>query len=125
MWTGVSPWLEDFAAASDHAALDEWVFDRALEVLAGNVTDEEAASPMWRTEASEKEALEGDRVVFLLHLLGLDSAGHAHKPHGEAYAANVRVVDAGVRRLAAAFKERFGDDDTAFVFTADHGMSSR
>ena len=39
------------------------------------------------------------------------------------------VVDDGVRRLSAAFKERFGSDEkdggTAFVFTADHGMSSR
>ena len=36
--------LEDFAAASDHAALDEWVFDRAIEVLDGNITEEEAAA---------------------------------------------------------------------------------
>ena len=119
--------LEDFAASNDHAALDEWVFDRAIEVLRGNVTEEEAANGA--TVELERAALEGDRVVFLLHLLGLDSAGHAHKPFGEAYAKNVRVVDDGVRRLSAAFKERFGSDEkdggTAFVFTADHGMSSR
>ena len=34
--------LEDFAASNDHAALDEWVFDRAIEVLRGNVTEKEA-----------------------------------------------------------------------------------
>ena len=94
--------LEDFAASNDHAALDEWVFDRAIEVLRGNVTEEEAANGA--TVELERAALEGDRVVFLLHLLGLDSAGHAHKPFGEAYAKNVRVVDDGVRRLSAAFK---------------------
>ena len=103
------------------------MFDRAIEVLRGNVTEEEAANGA--TVELERAALEGDRVVFLLHLLGLDSAGHAHKPFGEAYAKNVRVVDDGVRRLSAAFKERFGSDEkdggTAFVFTADHGMSSR
>ena len=119
--------LEDFAASSDHAALDVWVFDRAIEILNGEVADE--AAKKGATPESERAALEGDRIVFLLHLLGLDSAGHAHKPYGEAYAANVRVVDEGVRRLAAAFEERFGGDEndrgTAFVFTADHGMSNR
>jgi phosphatidylinositol glycan class N len=125
--------LEDFAAASDHAALDTWVFDRTIEVLDGNVTEEEAAAGA--TVASERAALEGgagdgppNRVVFLLHLLGLDSAGHAHRPGGEGsvYAANVQAVDAGVRRMVGAFDARFGDDrGTAFIFTADHGMSSR
>ena len=117
--------LEDFAASNDHAALDEWVFDRAIEVLAGNVTEHELRAGA--TLETERRALEGDKVVFLLHLLGLDSAGHAHKPSGEGYAENIRVVDAGVRRLAAAFEERFGPEDggTAFLFTADHGMSNR
>ena len=117
--------LEDFAASSNHAALDEWVFDRAIEVLVGNITEDEQRAGA--TLETERSALEGDKVVFLLHLLGLDSAGHAHKPSGEGYAENIRVVDAGVRRLAAAFEERFGPEDggTAFLFTADHGMSNR
>ncbi len=118
--------LEDFAASNDHAALDEWVFDRTIEILDGHVSAEDEANGA--TRDSEREALEGERVVFLLHLLGLDSAGHAHKPFGDAYAKNVKTVDDGVRRLVAAFERRFaGEDDggTTFLFTADHGMSSR
>ena len=118
--------LEDFAASNDHAALDEWVFDRTIEILDGSVSAEDEANGA--TRDTERAALEGDRVVFLLHLLGLDSAGHAHKPFGDAYAENVKVVDDGVRRLVAAFERRFaGEDDggTTFLFTADHGMSSR
>ena len=91
--------LEDFAASNDHAALDEWVFDRTIEILDGSVSAEDEANGA--TRDTERAALEGDRVVFLLHLLGLDSAGHAHKPFGDAYAENVKVVDDGVRRLVA------------------------
>ena len=120
--------LEDFAASNDHAALDEWVFDRTIEILDGrSLSAEDEANG--RSRDTERAALEGERVVFLLHLLGLDSAGHAHKPFGDAYAQNVKTVDDGVRRLVDAFERRFDqtprDGGTTFLFTADHGMSSR
>lgn len=108
--------LEDFASANDHGALDEWVFDRVVRFLESNGVE----------GSSESDALDGDGNVFLLHLLGLDSSGHAHKPHSSEYFENIRIVDEGVRRVEAAFVERFGDDGkTAFVFTADHGMSNK
>ena len=121
--------LEDFAASSDHAALDEWVFDKTIEILNGDVSGEDTEGG--ETGETQRTALEGQIVVFLLHLLGLDSAGHAHKPFGEAYAKNVRVVDDGVKKLVAAFERRFAGDEnttderTTYVFTADHGMSTR
>ena len=120
--------LEDFAATNDHAALDEWVFDRTIEILGGrSLSAEDEANG--RSRDTERAALEGERVVFLLHLLGLDSAGHAHKPFGDAYAQNVKTVDNGVRRLVDAFERQFDqtprDGGTTFLFTADHGMSSR
>ena len=120
--------LEDFAASNDHAALDEWVFDRTIEILDGrSLSAEDEANG--RSRDTERAALEGERVVFLLHLLGLDSAGHAHKPFGDAYAQ--RRQDGGQRRAASggAFERRFDqtprDGGTTFLFTADHGMSSR
>jgi GPI ethanolamine phosphate transferase 1 len=36
---------------------------------------------------------------------------------------NIQVVDAIVKQTEALFSEFYGDDQTAFVFTADHGMS--
>ena len=37
--------------------------------------------------------------------------------------ANIQVVDEIVKQTEALFAEFYGDDETAFVFTADHGMS--
>ena len=36
---------------------------------------------------------------------------------------NIQVVDTIVRQTEALFTEFYGDEDTAFVFTADHGMT--
>lgn len=36
---------------------------------------------------------------------------------------NIQVVDTIVRQTEALFSEFYGDDGTAFIFTADHGMS--
>ena len=38
--------------------------------------------------------------------------------------ANIQVVDEIVKQTEALFAEFYGDDETAFVFTADHGMSN-
>ncbi len=37
--------------------------------------------------------------------------------------ANIQVVDEIVKQSEALFSEFYRDDETAFVFTADHGMS--
>lgn len=58
----------------DPVDLDTWVFDRVDEFLA---------------EASKNETLKGmiheDKVIFFLHLLGLDTSGHAYRPHSTEY----------------------------------------
>lgn len=36
---------------------------------------------------------------------------------------NIQVVDAIVRQTEALFSEFYGDEETSYVFTADHGMS--
>lgn len=36
---------------------------------------------------------------------------------------NIQVVDAIVRQTETLFSEFYGDEQTSFVFTADHGMS--
>jgi len=105
--------LEDFASANDHGALDTWVFDKVGDLLK-------------YANASEARAMRTGGAVFLLHLLGLDSSGHAHKPHSKEYFDNLKIVDDGVKRVEAAFAEAFEDDGkTAFIFTADHGMSNK
>jgi len=68
--------------------------------------------------------LQQDKVVFFLHLLGLDTAGHSYRPYSDEYLRNIKVVDEGVQRIHKLVNDFYGNDDkTAWIFTADHGMS--
>ncbi|KAI0597821.1 Phosphatidylinositolglycan class N-domain-containing protein [Biscogniauxia sp. FL1348] len=102
--------FEDFSQDALH--LDLWVFDHVKELFS----------------AAEKnktlnDALRQDKIVFFLHLLGLDTAGHSYRPYSKEYLNNIKVVDQGVKEIATLIQKFYADDRTAFVFTADHGMS--
>ncbi|KDN63802.1 putative phosphatidylinositolglycan class N [Colletotrichum sublineola] len=102
--------FEDFS--QDALQLDYWVFDHVKELFA---------------EAAKNETLDAalrqDKVVFFLHLLGLDTNGHSYRPYSKEYLNNIKVVDQGVQEITALIEKFYADDRTAFVFTADHGMS--
>ncbi|KAK2612886.1 Glycosyl phosphatidyl inositol anchor synthesis [Conoideocrella luteorostrata] len=104
------PEFED--SSQDALRLDHWVFDHVREFFA------EAA-----TNQTLNKALRQDKIVFFLHLLGLDTNGHAHRPFSNEYLNNIKVVDQGVKETSELIQRFYGDDRTAFVFTADHGMS--
>lgn len=38
---------------------------------------------------------------------------------------NLSEVDKGIEKIVTLFNERFTDGKTAFIFTADHGMSNK
>lgn len=101
---------EDFSQDATH--LDYWVFDHVKELF------DEA-----RNNKTLKEALKQDKVVFFLHLLGLDTSGHAYRPYSKEYLHNIKVVDQGVRETTELIEKFYNDGRTAYVFTADHGMS--
>lgn len=101
---------EDFTA--DAVQLDIWVFDRVKKFF------EDA-----RTNSTLNAALRQDKLVFFLHLLGLDTTGHGYRPYSKEYLHNVKVVDHGVKEITELVEEFYGDGKTAYVFTADHGMS--
>lgn len=101
---------EDFT--SDATQLDTWVFDKVKEFFASARNDPEL-------DAKLRE----DKVVFFLHLLGLDTTGHAYRPYSKEYLHNIKVVDQGVREITELIENFYGDGKTAFIFTADHGMS--
>uniref|UniRef100_A0A6Q2Y828 GPI ethanolamine phosphate transferase 1 n=1 Tax=Esox lucius TaxID=8010 RepID=A0A6Q2Y828_ESOLU len=62
--------------------------------------------------------------VFFLHLLGIDTNGHAHRPQSQEYLENVALVDSGVKELVSIMEDFFENDGrTAYVFTSDHGMT--
>ncbi|PUU75287.1 Phosphatidylinositolglycan class N-domain-containing protein [Tuber borchii] len=103
--------MEDFTA--DSIDLDIWVFDRVRELF------ESAAH-----NDSLNAMLRQDKVVFFLHLLGLDTAGHSYRPYSAEYLRNIKVVDEGVQQIHKLVNDFYGNDDkTAWIFTADHGMS--
>jgi phosphatidylinositol glycan class N len=101
---------EDFSQDALH--LDIWVFDRVKALFA------EAA-----TNATLNAALRQDKSVFFLHLLGLDTNGHAYRPYSKEYLNNIKVVDAGIKEITQIMDDFYNDGKTAYVFTADHGMS--
>lgn len=101
---------EDFSQDATH--LDYWVFDHVKELF------DEA----YRNRTL-KEALKQDKVVFFLHLLGLDTTGHSYRPYSKEYLHNIKIVDQGVKEVTEVIERFYNDGRTAYVFTADHGMS--
>jgi hypothetical protein len=59
-------------ASIDATALDIWVLNQ-LRTLLHNAT----------TDAILDSQLRSDKVVFFLHLLGLDTTGHSYRPHSK------------------------------------------
>jgi phosphatidylinositol glycan class N len=102
--------FEDFSKDAYH--LDVWVFDKVKAMF------EQAKS-----NSTLDAELRQDQNVFFLHLLGLDTNGHGFRPYSKQYLHNIKVVDQGVQEITELFEQFYGDGDTAFVFTADHGMS--
>lgn len=101
---------EDFTI--DATLLDTWVFDKVKDLFASAKVDPELNAK-----------LREDKLVFFLHLLGLDTTGHAYRPYSQEYLHNIKVVDQGVKEITKIVEDFYNDDKTAFIFTADHGMS--
>ncbi|TGJ80398.1 hypothetical protein E0Z10_g8362 [Xylaria hypoxylon] len=102
--------FEDFSQDALH--LDLWVFDHVKELFAAA-----------EKNSTLNNALRQDKIVFFLHLLGLDTTGHSYRPYSKEYLNNIKVVDEGVKEMTSIIQKFYADDRTAFVFTADHGMS--
>ncbi|KAJ7779433.1 Phosphatidylinositolglycan class N-domain-containing protein [Mycena maculata] len=104
---------QDFT--KDATALDMWAFDH-LESLLQNAT-------MNSTLGSQ---LRAPGTVFFLHLLGMDTTGHSYRPHSQypEYMNNLQVVDSLVLRTERLIEQFYQDEDTSYIFTSDHGMST-
>ena len=61
---------EDFT--KDATELDVWVYDRLNDLLRNASTD-----------ATLDAELRGEKTIFFLHLLGLDTTGHSYRPHSK------------------------------------------
>ncbi|KAL4889549.1 Phosphatidylinositolglycan class N-domain-containing protein [Aspergillus ambiguus] len=101
---------EDFSV--DATGLDTWVFDKVKELFATAKKD-----------PALDARLREDKLVFFLHLLGLDTTGHSYRPYSKEYLRNIKLVDNGAKEITKLVEDFYGDGKTAFIFTADHGMS--
>lgn len=102
--------FEDFS--KDATELDIWVFDRVKQLFKDAETDAELNARLRR-----------EKIVFFLHLLGLDTTGHGKRPYSREYYQNIQIVDKGVKEITEIIENFYNDGETAYVFTADHGMS--
>lgn len=102
---------EVFSVSAHTYLLDKWVFDRVKKFLEDHET----------VQQLKKE----NRLVLFLHLLGMDTSGHIHKPHSQRFTDNLKYVDRGIGEIVQLIEEAFDDDGTAFIFTSDHGMTNR
>ncbi|XP_035747214.1 GPI ethanolamine phosphate transferase 1 isoform X4 [Egretta garzetta] len=103
---------EDFGA-QDAAKLDTWVFDHVKSFFNSS-----------RSNQTLFSALNEEKVVLFLHLLGIDTNGHAHRPNSREYKENIKKVDEGVKEIASMIDDFYENDGkTAFILTSDHGMT--
>eukprot|EP00064_Thunnus_orientalis_P000721 superscaffoldBa00000040_g722 len=113
VYTHTYPAVEEDFASTDASRLDSWVFTQVKSFF-------QAA----KSNSTLRASLLEDKNVLFLHLLGIDTNGHAHRPMSQEYLDNIGLVDTGVSELVSMVEDFFGyDGRTAYVFTSDHGMT--
>ncbi|XP_068437324.1 GPI ethanolamine phosphate transferase 1 [Clinocottus analis] len=114
VYTHTYPAGEEDFASTDASRLDTWVFTQVKSFFQSA-----------KSNSSLRANLLQDKNVFFLHLLGIDTNGHAHRPMSQEYLNNIGLVDSGVAELVSTVEDFFGHDGrTAYVFTSDHGMTN-
>ncbi|CAK1540050.1 unnamed protein product [Leptosia nina] len=107
------PYDQTYSSDKNTTLLDEWVFVAAKEFFEKAHQDKDL-----------KQKLHSKKVIFFLHLLGTDTAGHTHKPKTENFLTTLRHVDNGIKDIERIIRDFYDDDGkTTFLMTADHGMT--
>eukprot|EP00899_Mesostigma_viride_P015248 jgi/Mesvir1/23724/Mv18668-RA.2 len=122
---GGNPGTQDGTLEGAEGVLEcwEWV-ESASDASSASAQNDQHAGRGRRAPCGGAPDVPG--LVIFLHLLGLDTNGHAHRPMSRQYADNVRLVDDIIRRVYALVEARYGHDGrTAYIFTSDHGMSNK
>ncbi|XP_061877166.1 GPI ethanolamine phosphate transferase 1 isoform X1 [Entelurus aequoreus] len=114
VYTHTYPAAEEDFASTDASRLDSWVFTQVKSFFQSA-----------KSNPTLMASLLEDKNVYFLHLLGIDTNGHAHRPMSQEYLNNIGLVDAGVSEMVAIVEDFFSHDGrTSYVFTSDHGMTN-
>uniref|UniRef100_A0A669DAR2 GPI ethanolamine phosphate transferase 1 n=1 Tax=Oreochromis niloticus TaxID=8128 RepID=A0A669DAR2_ORENI len=114
VYTHTYPAVEEDFASTDASKLDSWVFTQVKSFFKSAQSNSTLKASLWE-----------DKNVFFLHLLGIDTNGHAHRPMSQEYLDNIGLVDAGLAEVVSIIEDFFDNDGkTAYVFTSDHGMTN-
>lgn len=104
--------IVSFSGNSNTSALDMWVFDRVKEYFT--------------VPKNQNALINNKKVIIFLHLLGLDTAGHVHKPYSSIFSENLVLVDKGIQQIVDLIEKVTKEDQkTTYIFTSDHGMTDR
>lgn len=107
------PYDQSFSTDKNTTFLDAWVFDNVKQFFDKANHDDNI-----------KKKLFGNKIVFFLHLLGTDTAGHTHKPRTLNFLTTLSHVDQGIQEMEKIIRDFYGDDGrTTFLMTSDHGMT--
>ena len=55
----------------------------------------------------------------------MDTNGHGNRPYSKQYLDNIKLVDEGLKKVEELIDTFYNDNLTAYIITADHGMSNR
>lgn len=121
---------EDIDFATNGEDLDSWSF-KELHNLFSSSKDRWTKRKNAPTDTvstisfKEKEKrLKTDGLMVMVHLLGLDTNGHAFLPSHKKYKANASFVDKSIREAVKEIESYYSNDGrTTYIFTSDHGMS--
>ncbi|KAI4483722.1 hypothetical protein M0804_007982 [Polistes exclamans] len=102
-----SEWQDFDGLQNNMLRLDSWVFDKYLDWL----------------DKKSHAAKHMDGIIFFLHLLGCDTIGHSYKPQSRKYIENLKYIDQRIKEIVQKTEQIFDDRSTAYIFTADHGMT--
>ncbi|KAJ8423594.1 hypothetical protein Cgig2_030660 [Carnegiea gigantea] len=111
-WNSYPHEFEDYA--TEGSFLDEWSFDEFQSLLNRSKEDQKL-----------QQLLQQDNIVVFLHLMGCDINGHSHRPFSSTYLNNIKVLDEISHKVYNLMEGYFKDNRTAYIFTADHGMSDK
>ncbi|XP_017840780.2 GPI ethanolamine phosphate transferase 1 [Drosophila busckii] len=85
---------------------DSWVFGRVQKFL----------------QLKQLKLRKLKRLVFFLHLMSLDEAGHVYEPNSKKFLLNLQLTEKGIWNIYQQFEAAFPDKRTAYVMCSDHGM---